>query len=65
MHGVRCLNRLYFMTCGWQIGQEPKVGDTIYHESGARHAMQTNQQALLTVWRWTSHLDSEVAIVRG
>jgi hypothetical protein len=27
--------------------------------------MQTNEQALLTVWLWTSHLDSEVMIVRG
>ena len=31
----------------------------------ARHAMQTNEQPLLTIWLWTSHLDSEVVIVRG
>lgn len=40
-------------------------GDSIYHEPGARHAMQTNEQSLLAVWLWTSHLDSEVVIVRG
>ena len=28
-------------------------------------AMQTNEQPLLAVWLWTSHLDSEVVIVRG
>ena len=27
--------------------------------------MQTNEQPLLAVWLWTSHLDSEVMIVRG
>ena len=52
----------------WKVGSKPwfavKPGDSIYHESGARHAMQTNQQALLTVWLWTSHLDSKVVIVR-
>ena len=53
----------------WKVGQQPwfavRAGDSIYHESEARHAMQTNEQALLTVWLWTSHLDSEVLIVRG
>ncbi len=53
----------------WRVGAKPwfavKPGDSIYHESQARHAMQTNQQPLLTVWLWTSHLDSEVVIVRG
>ena len=53
----------------WKVGTKPwfavEAGDSIYHESGARHAMQTNEQALLTVWLWTSHLDSEVVIVRG
>ncbi len=53
----------------WKVGTQPwfavEPGDSIYHESGARHAMQTNEQALLTVWLWTSHLDSEVVIVRG
>jgi len=51
----------------WKVGTKPwfavEPGDSIYHESGARHAMQTNEQALLTVWLWTSHLDSEVVIV--
>ncbi len=53
----------------WKVGTAPwfavKPGDSIYHESGARHAMQTNEQPMLTVWLWTSHLDSEVVIVRG
>ncbi len=53
----------------WKVGTEPWFavgpGDSIYHESGARHAMQTNEQPLLAVWLWTSHLDSEVLIVRG
>ncbi len=53
----------------WRVGTKPwfavQPGDSIYHESGARHAMQTNEQPLLTVWLWTSHLDSEVMIIRG
>jgi mannose-6-phosphate isomerase-like protein (cupin superfamily) len=53
----------------WKVGTKPwfavEPGDSIYHESGARHAMQTNEQPLLTVWLWTSHLDSEVVIVRA
>ena len=53
----------------WRVGSQPwfavEPGDSIYHASGARHAMQTNEQPLLTVWLWTSHLDSEVVIVRG
>ncbi len=53
----------------WRVGTKAwfavKPGDSIYHESGARHVMQTNEQPLLTVWLWTSHLDSEVLIVRG
>jgi len=53
----------------WRVAANPwfavEPGDTIYHESEARHVMQTNGQALLTVWLWTSHLDSEVMIVRG
>ncbi len=53
----------------WRVGTEPwfavAPGDSIYHGSGARHAMQTNEQPLLTVWLWTSHLASEVVIVRG
>ena len=42
-----------------------KPGDSIYHKPQARHAMQTNEHALLAIWLWTSHLDSEVVIVRG
>ncbi len=53
----------------WKVGTEPwfavEPGDSIYHESGARHAMQTNEQPLLAIWLWTSHLDSKVVIVRG
>lgn len=53
----------------WRVGAKPwfgvEPGDSIYHESEARHVMQTNEQPLLTVWLWTSHLDSEVMIVRG
>ncbi len=53
----------------WKVGMAPwfavKPGDSVYHASAARHAMQTNEQPLLTVWLWTSHLDSEVMIVRG
>ena len=52
----------------WKIGTKPwfavAPGDSIYHESGARHAMQTNEHPLLSIWLWTSHLDSEVVIVR-
>ncbi len=53
----------------WRVGTKPwfavQPGDSIYHESEARHVMQTNEQPMLTVWLWTSHLDSEVVIVRG
>ncbi len=53
----------------WKVGTKPwfavEPGDSIYHKSEARHVMQTNEQPLLTVWLWTSHLDSEVVIVRG
>jgi mannose-6-phosphate isomerase-like protein (cupin superfamily) len=53
----------------WKVDTQPwfavQPGDSIYHASGARHAMQTNERPLLTVWLWTSHLDSEVVIVRG
>jgi len=52
----------------WRVGAKPwfpvEPDDSIYHESWARHAMQTNEHPLLTVWLWTSHLDSEVMIVR-
>ena len=52
----------------WRVGSKPwfavQPGDSIYHEPEALHAMQTNEQPLLTVWLWTSHLDSEVIIIR-
>jgi mannose-6-phosphate isomerase-like protein (cupin superfamily) len=52
----------------WKVGTQPwfavEPGDSIYHESGVRHAMQTNEKPMLAVWLWTSHLDSEVVIVR-
>lgn len=53
----------------WKVGIDPwfpvEAGDSIYHPTGVRHAMQTNDQPLLAIWMWTSHLDSEVVIVRG
>jgi quercetin dioxygenase-like cupin family protein len=53
----------------WRIGCDPwfavRPGDMIHHPSRTRHAMQTNRQPLLMVWLWTSHLNSEVLIVRG
>lgn len=53
----------------WKVDSDPwfavQAGDGIYHAPWARHAMQTNQAPLLTVWLWTSHLDSEVKIVRS
>ncbi len=53
----------------WKVGKKPwfavEAGDCVYHASGARHAMQTNEEAMLTVWLWTSHLDSAVLIVRS
>jgi len=53
----------------WKIGLEPwfavEPGDAIFHETGVRHAMQTNGEPLLTVWLWTTHLDSDIVIVRG
>lgn len=52
----------------WKVDTDPwfpvKPGDSIHHEPWARHVMQTNKQPLLTIWLWTSHLDSEVMIVR-
>ncbi len=52
----------------WKVDMKPwfavQAGDSVYHKSGARHAMQTNEQPLLSLWLWTSHLDSEVVIVR-
>jgi mannose-6-phosphate isomerase-like protein (cupin superfamily) len=51
----------------WSVDEVPwfhvKAGDGVYHRSGAHHAMQTKAQPMLTVWLWTSHLDSEVKIV--
>lgn len=53
----------------WKVDTQPWFavgpGDCVYHKPWARHAMQTNEQPLLSVWLWTSHLDSEVVIVRG
>ena len=52
----------------WKVDTNPwfavKPGDAVYHKSGARHAMQTNEQPMLSIWLWTSYLDSEVVIVR-
>jgi len=53
----------------WKVGAEPwfpvKAGSSIFHDTGVRHAMQSNAEPLLTVWMWTSHLESEIVIVRG
>jgi len=53
----------------WKVGIDPwfavEAGDSIYHETGVRHAMQTNAEPMLAIWLWTSHLDSEVVVVRG
>ena len=52
----------------WKVDTQPwfpvQPGDSIYHQPWARHTMQTNEQALLSVWLWTSDLDSEVLFVR-
>jgi hypothetical protein len=53
----------------WKVGADPwfpvESGDHIHHDTGIRHAMQTNHSALLTVWLWTTHLDSPLVMVRG
>ncbi|MBT3559117.1 MAG: hypothetical protein HOC63_11525 [Rhodospirillales bacterium] len=53
----------------WKIGSDPwfpvESGTLIHHETGIRHAMQTNHSALLTVWLWTTHVDSPLVMVRG
>lgn len=53
----------------WKIGIDPwfpvEPGQAIFHETGVRHAMQTNSEPLLAIWLWTSHLDSDIVIVRG
>ena len=53
----------------WKVDTKPwfpvEPGDSVYHKPEARHAMQTNEQALLSVWLWTSHLNSKVVIIRA
>ena len=53
----------------WRVGSDPwfavRPGDTIYHSSQTRHTMQTNALPLLSVWLWTTDLDSDVIIVRS
>jgi len=53
----------------WKIDTDPwfpiQPGDSIYHRPWARHVMQTNKMPLLTVWMWTSDLNSEVVIIRN
>lgn len=53
----------------WKVGDAPwfpvQSGDSIYHGSNVAHAMKTSEHPLLSVWLWTSHLDSEVKFVRG
>lgn len=53
----------------WKVDRKPwfpvNAGDAIYHTGGARHVMQTNEQPMLSIWLWTSHLDSDVVITRA
>ena len=53
----------------WKIGMAPwhgvEPGFVIFHDSGVRHAMQTNAEPMLCVWLWSSHINSELVIVRG
>jgi mannose-6-phosphate isomerase-like protein (cupin superfamily) len=53
----------------WKIDDDPwfsvSSGNSIHHKSGAHHAMKTNDHPLLSMWLWTSHLDSEVKFIRG
>lgn len=56
-------------TADWKRGLEPwerrAPGDAFVHESGVRHAMNTDAEPMLAVWAWTSALDSPVAMVRA
>lgn len=53
----------------WKVGIDPWFsvcpGSTIHHETGVRHAMQTNHRPMLALWLWTTHLDSRLVFVRG
>ena len=53
----------------WKINQDPwfavKPGDTILHDTGVRHAMQTNAEPLLCAWLWSTDIDSQVIMDRG
>ena len=53
----------------WKVDDDPwfavESGSSIYHKSGALHAMRTGDKPMLSVWLWTSHLDSEVVIIKG
>lgn len=52
----------------WKVDDDPwfavHPGQSVYHKSGAHHAMKTMGHPLLSMWLWTSHLDSEVKIIR-
>ena len=41
------------------------AGDSVYHSSWAVHSMRTCSQPMLSVWLWTSHLDSDVVMLHG
>lgn len=63
---------LYWIVGGngdWKTGIDPwhpvEPGEIIVHPTGIRHAMQTNQAPLLTVWAWWRHIDSPIIFVRG
>lgn len=53
----------------WKVGRATwfsvQWGDAIYHQSGAVHAMRTSKLPMLAVWLWTSHLESDVGMVKS
>lgn len=55
-------------TAVWQWGdqwQTQPPGTLIFHNSGVRHAMQTHNEPLLTLFAWTTDLFGQNVIVRA
>lgn len=55
-------------TAVWQRGdqwQTQPPGTLIFHNSGVRHAMQTDAEPLLTLFAWTTDLFGQNVIVRA
>lgn len=55
-------------TAVWQWGdqwQAQPPGALIFHNSGVRHAMQTHDEPLLTLFAWTTDLFGQNVIVRA